>query len=511
MHYVSLIVEFLRGRPAVVFWSAALTQALLWTVVPGLFYSAPPGGAPMLLAIGHEFVLGSYLGPPLAFWLGDVAYRIAGAFGFYLLAQACIVVCYWAVFTLGRAIVGTRHAVLAVLLMVGIAAFTVPSPGFGKAILAAPFWALALLHYWRALGERRRGYWFLLALDLGLLLLASYVGLILIAAMIVFTLLTERGRYALRNPEPWVAVLPLLIVIFPHLAWLHGAYALLIGGFKHTAAAAGHLSPLLRLSLALLLSHLGLLLLVVLASGWPRRPRERAPEIDREPTRKLARRFVYFFALAPATIALIIVGVSGRLGPFHHFSPLVVLSGLAAVVLAGDRVLLYRERLVSSAWIGLLVLPPLMVVAGLAILPWLSSSDLQVAQPANKEGRFFADSFQRRTGKPLEYVTGDARIAPLVALGAPSRPHVYFDWAPQLSPWASVADIRAKGGLLVWPASEKSAAPPATLKAQFPDLVAEVPRSFARASQGFLPLIRLGWAVVRPQSEVPTSGSTLSR
>ncbi len=46
----------------------------------------------MLLAIGHEFVLGSYLGPPLAFWLGEVAFRIAGSFGLYVLAQACIVV-----------------------------------------------------------------------------------------------------------------------------------------------------------------------------------------------------------------------------------------------------------------------------------------------------------------------------------------------------------------------------------------------------------------------------------
>ena len=81
MHYVSLLIEFLRGRPAVVFWTVALTQAALWTFIPALFYSAPPGEVPMLLAIGHEFVLGSYLGPPLAFWLGEIAFRIAGAFG----------------------------------------------------------------------------------------------------------------------------------------------------------------------------------------------------------------------------------------------------------------------------------------------------------------------------------------------------------------------------------------------------------------------------------------------
>src|SRR5215470_8866076 len=176
MHYVSLLIEFLRGRPAVVFWTVALVQAALWTFMPALFYSAPPGDVPMLLAIGREFVLGSYLGPPLAFWLGEIAYRVAGSLGLYALAQACIVATYWAIFALGRSIVGTRHAVLAVLLMVGIAAFSVPSPEFGPAILAAPLWAFALVFYWRAVGEGRRGYWFLLALGVGLLLLASYAG-----------------------------------------------------------------------------------------------------------------------------------------------------------------------------------------------------------------------------------------------------------------------------------------------------------------------------------------------
>jgi hypothetical protein len=393
--------------------------------------------------------------------------------------------------------------VLAVLLMVGIAAFAVPSPAFGPSIMAAPLWALSLLHYWRAVGEAKGGNWFLLALDLGLLLLASYVGLILVALMLIFTLATPRGRAALMKPEPWFAVLPMLIVIFPHFAWLWDGSALVLEGLRESSAGAGSHSPWVWLCVALLSSHLGLVLLVALASGLPRKPRERAPEIERTPTERLARWYVYVFALMPALIAIAVVYASGQLAPFDRVAPLVVLSGLAVVLLAGDQVLLYRERLVSSAWVGLLVLPPLLVVVGIALLPWTAGTDLSVAQPANDEGRFFADSFQRRTGEPLRYVTGDARLAPLVALGARTRPHVYFDWAPQLSPWASVADMRAQGGLLVWPVGEKSAAAPATLRAQFPDLVAEVPRSFARAVQGFLPLIRLGWAVVRPEGEVP--------
>lgn len=500
MHYVSLLIEFLRGRPVVVFWTVALTQGLLWTLVPALFYSAPPGDVPLLLAVGHEFLLGSYLGPPLAFWLGEGAFRLGGIFGLYALAQACIVVTYWAVFTLGRRIVGTRHAVLGVLLMVGISAFTVPSPNFGPAVLAAPLWALALLHYWRAVGDGERGYWFLLALDLGLLLLASYAGLILLALLIVFTLANPRGQRALRTSEPWIALAPFAIVVFPHAAWLARMRDLVLSGLNDSVTVAGQRSPALWLGATLLLTHLGLALLVTVASGWPRKRRDRAPEIMRNPVARFARLYVYVFALMPALVALALVFVTGRLGPLDHVTPLVVLSGLAVVVAAGDQVQLYRERVLSSAWLGLLLAPPALVVLGIVLLPWTVKTDLAIAQPAKAEGRFFAEIFERRTGKPLTYVTGDPKLAPLIAMASPSRPHVYFAWAPERSPWATAADLRAHGGLLVWPASDNSGAPPAAIKAQFPEMVAEVPRSFERTVQGFLPLIRLGWSVIRPQN-----------
>ena len=499
MHYVSLLVEFLRGRPAVVFWTAALTQAALWTLIPTIFYGAPPGEVPLLLAIGREFVLGSYLGPPLAFWLGEVAFRIAGSFGLYVLAQACIVLTYWAVFVLGRGIVGTRHAILAILLMVGIAAYAVPSPDFGPAVLAAPLWALGLLFYWRAVGEGRRGYWFLLALDLGLLLLANYVGVILLVIMIVFTAASARGRSAAQRPEPWIAVLLLCIVVFPHVIWFRSGRSLILEGIDESFAATGRLSPALWLIFALLLTHLGLALLVALTSGWPRHPRERAPEIDRNPVDPFARTFVFIFALAPALMAVIVAFASGRLGPLGSLAPLVVLSGLAVIVAAGDKILLYRERLVSSAWLGLLVAPPVLVALSIAIFPWALGSDLKIAQPANAEGRFYADILQRRTGKPLAYLSGDPRVAPLVALAAPSRPHLYFAWAPERSPWVSSTDMRTQGGILVWPAADNSGTAPETLKVQFPEMVPEVPRSFPRAVQGMLPLIRIGWSMQRPQ------------
>ena len=85
MLYVSIFVELLRSRPALAVWLAALAQALLWTLVPTLFYPGPPGDVPNVLAVGHEFQLGTYLGPPLAFWLAEVAFELTGRslFGVY--------------------------------------------------------------------------------------------------------------------------------------------------------------------------------------------------------------------------------------------------------------------------------------------------------------------------------------------------------------------------------------------------------------------------------------------
>jgi hypothetical protein len=65
----------------------------------------------------------------------------------------------------------------------------------------------------------------------------------------------------------------------------------------------------------------------------------------------------------------------------------------------------------------------------------------------------------------------------------------------------SEAEIRDHGAVLLWPASDPGGMPPDSIKARFPDLVAEVPRSFQHPVQGRLALTRIGWAMIRPQAE----------
>ena len=63
---------------ALLFWTVALPQAALWTLCRRCSIAAPPGDLPIVLAIGHEFQLGTDFGPPLAFWLAEIAYRLGG-------------------------------------------------------------------------------------------------------------------------------------------------------------------------------------------------------------------------------------------------------------------------------------------------------------------------------------------------------------------------------------------------------------------------------------------------
>ena len=496
MHRVSLFIELIRTRPVAIFWAAALTQAALWTLVPSLFYAAPPGGLAETLAVAHETGLGNPYGPPLAYWLAEGAFRLGGMFAVYLLAQVCVLVILWAVFSLGRIVVGPRHAVLAVLLMAGIAAFSVPTPEFGPALLAAALWALILLHYWRAAGQGRRLYWLAVGFEAGLLLLTTYSGLLLIGLLLAFALISKRGREQFTWPEPYIGGAILMLVFYRHLVWIEQT------GMLGTVSFAGFVENAqtwLWLLGVLAIGHIALVVLALLGRGFALSPRGTAAEVERAPVDPDARTFVNCLAVLPAVTIGLAALFTGR--PENFLAPaLVVLTALAVVVLAPDRIRIVHQRLTQYTWAMLLLLPPLIVVIAVLLLPWLFAVDLRVAQPAAEMGRFFAESFERRTGRPLAIVTGDTHTAALVALNAPSRPSLEFFAVPALSPWVTPQDIEAKGAVVVWPATNTRGLPPSAIQQRFPGLVAEVPRAFERRFQGRLPLARIGWGVIRPSA-----------
>ncbi|HMM91891.1 glycosyltransferase family 39 protein [Bradyrhizobium sp.] len=502
MRFTSLVVELIRARPRLVVWIVVLVQAALWLILPMLLYRSPPGDLATVLAFGREYQVGTWLGPPLAFWLADIAFRVAGStmFGVYLLAQVCAVLTFWIYYQLARAIVGSQQAVLAVLLSMTVVAFSSPGVEFGPLVLARPLWALLLLHSWQLIGQNRRNAWFAWSIEAGLLLLTTPAAIGLLLLLAGFAVATERGRRMLTSLDPLYALLVIVVLVLPYLVWLLRAEALSMPpwpAISELGARTVHWGWLLG---GLVLAISAILLLVILNSGWFARNAGDAPIIYRPPVDPLARDFVFFFALAPALFGSLIAGVFNLDRIVGGAGVALLMSGLAVVVATGDLVYLRRQRLLRTVWAIAIVAPAVAVIAVTAFLPWTGANEVPTALPAKAIAQFFGDNFERRTNQRLRAVAGDPQLASFIAMSR-GRPHLLLDATPERTPWSSVAKFNETGGVVVWRASDTSGAPPPEIAQRFPGLVPEVPRAFEWLVNGRQPLLRIGWAIVRPKAQ----------
>ncbi len=501
MRFTSLIIELIRARPRLVVWLVVLLQAALWLIVPLLLYRSPPGDLATLLAYGREYQVGTWLGPPLAFWLADIAFRAAGnhMFGVYLLAQLCSIATFWTLYQLARAIVGGQQAVLAVLLTMTVVAFSSPGLEFGPLVLARPLWALLLLHSWRLIGQNRRNAWFAWSIEAGLLLLTTPAAIGLLLLIAGFALASVHGRRTLMSFDPLFALLVIVVLALPYLIWLIRADTLASPQWPAIADLSGRALHGAALLGGLLLAMSGIVLLTALNSRWFGRSPEDAPIIFRPPVEPLARDFVYFFAIAPALAASLISGLFNLDGVAGGAGVALSMSGLAAIVATGDLVHLRQQRLLRLVWAAAIVGPALAVFAVTLFLPWTGSGEVATSLPARAIANFFGDSFERRTNQRLRAVTGDAQLAALISLDA-GRPHLFLDAAPERTPWLNLAKFNESGGVVVWRASDTAGTPPPDIARRFPGLVPEVPRAFEWLVTGRQPLLRIGWAIVRPKT-----------
>ena len=500
MRFTSLVVELIRARPRLVVWIVVLAQAGLWLILPMLLYRSPPGDLATVLAFGREYQVGTWLGPPLAFWLADIAFRAAGnsMFGVYLLAQACAVVTFWIYYQLARAIVGGQQAVLAVLLSLTVVAFSSPGVEFGPLVLARPLWALLLLHSWQLIGQNRRNAWFAWSIEAGLLLLTTSAAPGILLLLAGFAVAIPRGRRVLMSLDPLYALLVIAVLVLPYLIWLLRADAFAMPPWPAISDLGARILQWGWLLVGLVLAISAVVLLVILNSGWFARDAGDAPIIYRPPVDPLARDFVYFFAIAPALLGSCLAGLFN----FDHVvggaGVALLMSGLAVIVATGDLLHLRRQRLLRTVWAAALAAPAVVAIATAIFLPW-TGAEVPTSLPAKAIAHFFGDNFERRTNQRLRAVAGDPQLASFIAMSA-GRPHLLLDATPERTPWLSAAKFNETGGVVVWRASDTSGAPPPEIAQRFPGLVPEVPRAFEWMVNGRQPLLRIGWAIVRPKA-----------
>jgi hypothetical protein len=313
-----------------------------------------------------------------------------------------------------------------------------------------------------------------------------------------FALATRRGRRMLMSFDPLFALLVIVVLVLPYMIWLIRADMLALPPWPDIADLEGRALHWGTLLGGLLLAISGILLLAALNSRWFARHPEDAPIIFRPPVDPLARDFVFFFAVAPALAGSLISGLFNFDRVVGGAGIALLMSGLAAIVVTGDLIQLRRQRLLRSVWALIVIAPALAAIAVTLFLPWTGSAEVSTSMPGRAIAHFFGDSFERRTKQRLRAVTGDPQLATLISL-AKGRPHLFLGATPERTPWLTLAKFNETGGVVVWRASDTSGTPPPELAQRFPGLVPEVPRAFEWLVTGRQPLLRIGWAIVRPK------------
>lgn len=488
-----------------------LTLCLLWALIPSLFFPNPPLDVVEGFAWGREMALGYTKHPPMQAWLLELSFRLTGSktWGAYWLSQISIGIGYLAIWRLARRIgLTSRQAFWAIVLTSVTFYFTLPAPEFNPNILQIPVWAGMILFFHRALEKGRLTDWVILGLLAAFGLYTKYFVALLIGAIGLYALVFPAARRHVMTPGPWLAAAVCLLAFAPHLAWLVKTDFIT---FKYAASrsigATGwvdHLYNPVNFLGAQIANHAGLFLVVLtgfsLASLKKIRLRIPAPDL----ANRVDIRFLLWFAFLPLGVVLLASAVTGNEFKQMWGTPMFVLSGILAVgtfrVPAGWSS--PKRAFVTAALVQAIFLS---IITGQALLePQWKKKLSRIHYPGRETALYLADEWQKETGTPLAYVAGDMWPAAHLTLFAPSRPSMFLDHDPALSPWIDMKDVQKKGVLLVW--TGDGAEVPAMFKRLYPLATRQGSRSFHTAASGTMRPVTLNWIIV-PPGRVADAGS----
>jgi hypothetical protein len=500
--HASIFVEALRAHAGSFVACALILHALLWTFVPGISEPTPDPKIAAGLAIGREWMLGYPGLPILAPWTLQTVYAV---FPSVLLMKAlspfAVALAGWYVFGLARRIVGEQHGALATLAMVGVSPVSFPIGALDSATIQMPLVAGMCLAWWRAVREGNRAGWLLFGVTGALVFYAGVQGLFVFALLVAITVLTGSGKAAFRkfnSQAPAFAGLVIFALIAaPRIWWLwehnfSGLYENPITGFEPVGVMKSY-----EAAGAALAGHLGFLLLIAIATPIFASSRLGTVSFARAPLPGFSAIAGIGLAVLPFVTVAAAAILFGIRATADAFAPVLLYSGLLAFLLAGETVRVCRQRLAAVTACILLVLPPLAIIAVNFGAPWFGRG-LMTNWPAQPIAQIMTDSFNNRTGKPLNVIVGGPLYAAEIALASRDRPHIFPNADRKLATWIKDGTLAKEGGVVFWPVVRGNAAPPTWLTALLPPFVPEAPLAFSWRLPGVVDPVKLGWAIIPP-------------
>ncbi len=531
------IVDYAQRRPGIVLAWVLGFHLVVWTLVPALVSWNLQLDLVEDLALGKEWQLGYWKHPPLPWWIADLVYRLTGQIdAIYVLGPLAAVVCLYAVWLLGREVVGETKALIAVVALEAVHYYNFSVVKFAHDQMQLPFWALTGLFFWRAIVRGRLFDWMLAGLFLAGAFWSKYAVFALAATLGLILLIDPFARRAWRAPGPYMMALVFLVVIAPNVWWLINNDFMPLHYVDDRAAPARHwydyvLFPL-RWSGGQFLYLLPALILLALLY-WrrhgkqapvaaapssahsrgggnpesslvsPGSPLSRGRAGESEPTQAanaldeaaFNRRYVAALALGPFAVTTIIALVLGRQPialwgyPLWSFVPLAVLMWWPPALDVAQ-----LRRFAAGALAVLIAFPLGFAIAELGE-PFIRDRSKATQFPGALLAELITREWRERTGTPLKYVGGAIVInqewwgprrlpgagqfaANNVAVYSPDRPHVIVEGELAISPWINATDLERHGAVLLWQPNEEGL--PENIRRAFPHAELQPPLTVPR-------------------------------
>jgi hypothetical protein len=499
------ILAWVAARPGRAFAAFLALHAAVWTALPTLLYPNLPLDLIEALVYGREWQLGYDKLPPLPWWLVETAYLTIGHdFAYYLLAQIAVAAGFAFVYRAARPLVGTLGALTAVFIIDGLHYLNYTSAKFNHDVVQLPFWAMAGFAFHRALRGRQTMDWLLLGLAVGLSLWAKYFVAVLAIPLALFVLIDRDARKTLRTPGPYIAIAAALVTMAPHLVWLVRNDFLPFAYAEHRALPSRGLIDHVWHPLQFAVSQLFFLipsLLIAAPLFYPRAAAGAAPAAPSADA--FDRRIVTLLAFGPMAAVLALSALSGRGTVAMWGYPLWLFLGLWIVLNARRAIEGARLARVAATWAVVFAGLGIAFIANYAVLPSFDHRYRAVFFPGADLGREISQRYRAVTGKPIAYVIGSMWDGGNIAHYAPSHPRVLIDGKPARAPWIDLADLRARGAVVVWTAGDLHVIPP-QLRTVAADAAVQEPFLLHDLRGGND--TNVGWAILLPQPSFAGGG-----
>ncbi len=488
----------IAAAPGRVLAAILALHAVVWTVLPALLYPNLPLDLIEALVYGREWQLGYDKLPPLPWWLVEVAYVTVGHdFAYYLLAQVSVVAALAIVYRTARPLAGPAGALVAVFIIDGLHYFNYTAAKFNHDVIQLPFWALAGYALQRALRGGALGHWVLLGLAVGISVWAKYFVVVLVAPMVVFVLIDAEARQCLRTPGPYVAAAIALATAMPHLVWLVQNDFLPFGYAEHRAVLPRGWYDHLWHPLQFVIDQLGFLvpaMLIALPLFWPRRAPSEQPVASQADAYDF--RIVTWLAFGPLGAVLALSAITGRGTVAMWGYPLWLFTGLWLVLVARRALDTKRVGRIFTVWAIVLGCLAGAFVVNYSILPRYDHRYRAVFFPGENLAAQISQGFRTVTGQPLTYVISSMWDGGNISHYATSHPRVLIDGKPARAPWIDLADLRARGAVVVWTDGDRRVIPIAYRNIAG-DAAVQPPFTLAyRRGSGE---VTVGWAILLPR------------